>query len=103
MSNAVELYTATPKKHNCAQAVAEGCGHPELVAELAVCGGGKAPGGRCGALHAAMLLVPEAAEAIQCDFVAQTHSDLCSDLKQLHRVSCPECVRIAADLVAKYR
>ena len=54
MSNkALELFTAVPKMHNCAQAVAEGCGHPEMVAELASCGGGRAPEGLCGALHSA--------------------------------------------------
>ncbi|MBQ4328134.1 MAG: hypothetical protein IJC27_00250 [Lentisphaeria bacterium] len=43
MNNAVELFTAVPKLHNCAQAVAEGCGNKELAKEMSSCGGGKAP------------------------------------------------------------
>jgi hypothetical protein len=42
MNNAVELFTAVPKLHNCAQAVAEGCGNKELAELMKTCGGGKA-------------------------------------------------------------
>ena len=50
---AFELFTAVPKLHNCAQAVADGMGRKDLVLELAACGGGRAPEGLCGALHSA--------------------------------------------------
>ena len=43
MNKAVELFTAVPKLHNCAQAVADGAGNRELACEMAACGGGKAP------------------------------------------------------------
>ena len=36
MTKAHQLFTAVPKKHNCAQAVMDGCGGtPEQVAEMA--------------------------------------------------------------------
>ena len=58
MCKAVELFTAVPKLHNCAQAVAAGAGDEALAESMKVCGGGKAPLGRCGALHAALELTP---------------------------------------------
>ena len=54
MNKAFELFTAVPKLHNCAQAVAAGAGNETLAAAMQSCGGGRAPLGRCGALYAAL-------------------------------------------------
>ena len=64
MNRASELFSAVPHRHNCAQAVACGCGGEDLYNELQSCGGGRAPGGVCGALYAAQLLNPEHAGEI---------------------------------------
>lgn len=103
MSNAVELFTASPKLHNCAQAVAAGAGRDDLVAELANYGGGKAPEGMCGALYAAMLLVPEACrDNVRKKFADFAGSDICVTLKMRNRTSCIRCVEKAAELVEKF-
>ena len=102
MNNALELFRQTPRTFNCAQSVAAGCGHPELAGQLASCGGGRAPGGRCGALHAALMLVPpEKRDALLKAFVAGTGSELCRELKTVHRVPCEKCVSLASELAEK--
>ena len=99
MNRALELFSASPRMHNCAQAVASGTGHDELYAELGSCGGGKAAEGRCGALHAAMLIAGAArAEEIRKAFVAELGSDKCLELKQKLAVPCAKCVETAARL-----
>ena len=99
MNKALEFFTATPRSHNCAQATACGLGHEELFAPLANCGGGRAPEGRCGALHAAMLISGEAcAEEIRRRFVAELGSEKCAELKRVLAVPCAKCVETAARL-----
>lgn len=104
MSNkAVELFTAVPKMHNCAQAVADGCGRSDLVANLASCGGGRAPEGFCGALHSALLLAkPENLEKVKNEFQAAAGALTCREIKGNAKFSCTECVRLGAELVEKY-
>lgn len=105
MSNkAAELFAAVPRQHNCAQAVAAGSGREDLVTELSVCGGGRAPGGLCGALHAALLLVkPENKEILKEAFSAAAGALTCQEIKGTTKYPCAECVRTAAELVEKYR
>lgn len=99
MNKALELFTASPRMHNCAQSVACGLGHDELYAPLASCGGGKAPGNTCGALHAAMLLFREThAEELRRRFVSELGSDKCAELKRQLSVPCAKCVATAARL-----
>ena len=102
-NNAVAIYTAVPKMHNCAQAVAAGAGREDLVEAFKVCGGGKAPGGLCGALHAALALAPESEhEAIKTAFAAKAGALTCSEIKSVTLFPCAECVRVAAELTEKY-
>lgn len=104
MTEAHALFTAVPKKHNCAQAVMQGCGGtPEAVTEMATCGGGRAPGGLCGALHAACLLCPEQTEAIQAAFAREVGALTCHDIKTQAHTPCPICVETAARLVEEMR
>lgn len=99
---AVELFTAVPKLHNCAQAVAGGCGREDLVAELASCGGGKAPGGFCGALYAACVISDEAEkEEIISRFRKAAGAITCREIKTVTGYPCVECVRTAAGLLKK--
>ncbi|MBT3289703.1 MAG: C_GCAxxG_C_C family protein [Victivallales bacterium] len=91
---------------NCAQAVL--CGFQELlglpderIAAATVHGGGRAPEGTCGALHAALSLTdePEAKLAIESRFVAQAGALSCREVLKLGKLTCRDCVRLAAELV----
>ncbi|MBQ6351755.1 MAG: hypothetical protein IJJ28_00625, partial [Lentisphaeria bacterium] len=76
----------------------------DLLPELAVCGGGRAPGGVCGALHAAMLIAgPGRAEAVREAFVAELRSDKCAELKRVHNIPCARCVETAARLAREQK
>ncbi len=95
----LELFTAVPKVHNCAQAVICGAGREDLKDAMAVCGGGKAPDGICGALHAALLLAPAAEnEEIKRKFAAQAGDITCRQIKAAS-YPCVKCVELAADLL----
>ena len=103
MTKAHQLFTAVPKKHNCAQAVMDGCGgSPGQVAEMAACGGGRAPGGLCGALHAALLLRPDHVEEIKAAFARRVGVLTCRELKTVAHTPCPVCVETAAQLVETF-
>lgn len=98
MNKAVEIFTAIPKRVNCAQAVAEGLGAEALSPALSACGGGRAEGGRCGALHAALLLVPDEKKAgLAAAFCAEAGAETCRALKA-QGFPCVKCVEIAARL-----
>jgi len=102
MNQALELFKRIPRVYNCAQSVAAGCDRVDLVGELASCGGGRAPEGRCGALHAAMMIAPpEKREAIRQAFIAENGSEFCRELKTVHRVPCEKCVDFAASMAEK--
>ena len=103
MNQATEIFNKVPRTRNCAQSVAEGCGHPELSDELAACGGGRAPGGMCGALHAALLITPASAhEEIKKSFEAAIGALLCREIKSIRHVPCEKCVETAAGLAEKF-
>lgn len=101
---AIELFTATPKRHNCAQAVAGGIGRDDLFGELAVYGGGRAPNGVCGALYAALMFVkPENQAVLKEEFALAAGALTCREIKTITKFPCVECVRKAVELVEKYR
>lgn len=103
-NKAVELFTAVPREHNCAQSVAAGSCREDLVAELSLCGGGRAPEGLCGALHAALLLVKEEnKEAVKKEFASSAGALTCREIKGETKYPCVNCVELAAELVKKYR
>ena len=92
--------------HNCAQAVAyrwrEKYTDTDIVEQMAACGGGRAPEGICGALHAAMLACPSHAAAIKEQFAQQCGATTCRLLKTVCKTPCPQCVATADALVEKY-
>ena len=97
---AIEAFTAAGHPYNCAQSVAVGAGREELVSELASCGGGRAPEGRCGALHAALLLAPpEKRAAILEQFRAAAGAVTCREIKGGTGFPCVQCVETAARLL----
>ncbi len=104
MTEAHALFTAVPRRHNCAQAVMEGCGgSPQQVAEMASAGGGRAPGGLCGALHAALTLCPDEADSIKGAFLREVGALTCREIKTVTGTPCPLCVEAAAKAVEACR
>ncbi|MBQ8754448.1 MAG: hypothetical protein IJZ19_05410 [Lentisphaeria bacterium] len=100
---AVEIFSEIPRTRNCAQAVAAGFDRDDLIAGLGACGGGRAPEGNCGALHAALQLLPAALhDAVKADFARNAGALKCVEIKA-NGFPCKECVALAAELVEKYR
>lgn len=104
---ATDTFRTPPYCHNCAQAVAyKYCGlmgldTQQALARFAACGTGKAPGGVCGALYAAMQARPGSAGRILELFKERTGGYVtCADIKGRGRVPCPECVPAADDILA---
>ena len=107
-THALAAFRQDPLRLNCAQSVLhayqEVTGDRALdLASLKTCGAGRAPEGRCGALHAACLIVPQHAAAIQARFAAALGSDHCRDLREADQHPCTDCVRTACELVAALR
>ncbi len=99
--SAVEYFSEVPRRCNCAQSVAAGAGREDLIPEMASMGGGRAPEGRCGALYAALQLLPEARrDAAVAAFCAKVGSDKCREIKAGTGPSCLDCVRFASELVS---
>ncbi len=103
VQNAVDNYTAPGHPYNCAQAVVTGMDRDDLVAEMKMCGGGRAPEGFCGALHGALAITnPAHRDAIIQEFQAAAGAITCREIKGTAKTSCADCVRIAAELVEKF-
>lgn len=76
-----------PARLNCAQslihAAQEVLGESEFkVEDFKTMGSGRAPGGTCGALHAACEAAPEAASVLKIQFAAKTGATTCHELKR---------------------
>ncbi len=92
------------ENHNCAQSILRGFQVAKAVPEQMIItakamGGGRAPEGRCGALHAALELTsdPAARERLIQSFVAKAGSEACREIKKHRKLTCEECVRLAAE------
>ena len=100
LAEANSVLRQPPMRLNCAQSVMAMCGGGERVEEFANFGGGRAPEGLCGALYAALQLVPEGNRAaVRKAFAAEAGAEKCVDIKQGTGTSCQMCVAIAAALV----
>jgi hypothetical protein len=96
------------EKKNCAQSILVGfrdvCGVPDAEIDVArTAGGGRADGGLCGALHAALKLSGEneTKEILQKKFVEQAGSERCREIRRLKKLSCEGCVELAAKVLAQ--
>lgn len=110
MVELMPIATATAahaRGHNCSQAVLQAFKErcqisDERITAARMTGFGRAPGGRCGALHAALdLLAPEHHVAVEAAFVERTGAAACRDIRKLRQASCSECVGEAARLVSQ--
>jgi len=103
---AVEAFRS--RQFNCAQSVLcafrqEHGVSDERMAEARGHGGGRAEGGRCGALHAALQLTGDAAarDALRKGFTAKAGSEQCREIRKAKTLTCEQCVQLAATLLAE--
>ena len=97
------------RRGNCAQSVAFAWGCKFMGARgveevFEGCGGGRSPGGLCGALHASCTLAgAEAAETIKEQFAEKTGGHLtCRAIRMAKSVPCSACVEVAAELLEQH-
>jgi hypothetical protein len=95
---------------NCAQSILRAFqpekGIPEdAVRQARQLGQGRAEGGCCGALHAACELAEDEVgrSSLRAAFTARAGSEKCRDIRKSGTLSCEQCVRLAAELVAELR
>jgi hypothetical protein len=102
------LNAYTQERLNCAQSIFRGFQEKAGIAETTIenaraLGGGRASEGQCGALYAALELTPSPdnkASLIDA-FIRQAGSDKCHEIKKLGKFKCVDCVRLAAEELAK--
>ncbi len=94
------------EKMNCAQSILRGFQESfnvpeEKIAEAGKWGGGRAESGLCGALHSACHLTSDEKikEALHERFLSEAGSDRCREIRKLGRLSCGECVALAATVL----
>ncbi len=76
-----------------------------VIASFAAYGGGKAPGGVCGAYYAAqyILNLKNKDKAKECEDVLVSHAGSlkCKEIRQLKRLPCIGCVEKMAEILEK--
>ena len=98
---ALSIFRQPPRCLNCAQTICAAMGREDLVPPMADKARGKAPGGTCGALFAAMALAPDHAEAMRAAFTQTLGADTCAALKALGN-PCPRSVQTAMQLLCAH-
>lgn len=100
--SASDFFAEVPRRFNCAQSVAAGASREDLLEEFSTKGGGRAPEGLCGALYAALELLPaEKRPAAMAEFQNKAGSTLCREIKAGTGFTCAECVALAEKLLKK--
>lgn len=92
------------RRLNCAQSVTAAFADThgtteEDIQALAGCGGGRAPGGLCGAYHAAVLLNGGESAAMRDSFLDAAGALTCHEIRTQRKLPCAGCVAHAASLV----
>ncbi len=108
IQQAVEAYTI--ERLNCAQSVLRAFQRQTNITEEMVqaakdFGHGKAEGGRCGALHAALELAGDETVRgrIREAFLAKAQAESCREIRKAKSIRCVQCVELAAALLAEHR
>lgn len=92
-----------PAMLNCAQSVAHITGHDEVLQAYRALGGGRAEGGICGALYAALQFIPEEQrQKAKEEFAQKAGAITCREIKGTNKTPCLECVALGAWLVDQY-
>ena len=99
-TRALAVFHRPPERLNCAQAVlaahqAVTGDHSLALASFKPWGGGRAPDGRCGALHAACLLAPASEEKLCAAFLIRIGALRCREIER----PCVQCVQTACALL----
>ena len=94
------------ERFNCCQAVLKaysdktGATDEQIREHYGAHGGGRAPGGLCGALHAACELLDEEKFAILLEeFEKKAGAKTCRDIRTKKLLACVECVELVARLL----
>lgn len=111
LSDALAYFHQAPYKLNCAQSIMKAAQGVTGISDEAIAlqygdkGGGKAPGGLCGALYSAKQILgpdsPEAA-ALEAEFEATLGGKCCKQLKGELKVPCERTVSLAQTLLEKH-
>ncbi|HEV2247323.1 MAG TPA: C-GCAxxG-C-C family protein [Terriglobia bacterium] len=103
-NHALERFRRPPERMNCAEAVL--CAYREVSGDTAIAisemkrlGSGRAPGGLCGALHAACTVAPDKAERLKARFAEIAGSAVCKEIRRAKQHPCEFCVSEAAELL----
>ena len=94
------------EKYNCAQAVLKAFCDKYDISEKDIdsfqgYGGGRAPEGLCGALYAICYMRPDLAPKLQKEFEKIVGAIHCRTIRRDNTTPCRECVRLAAELLAR--
>ena len=94
--------------YNCAQAILKHFQSKysipqEMLDSFSAYGGGRAENGLCGALYAAKTLLndPKKTELLNKEFFKKAGSVKCREILKLKKLSCADCVDLAAQIVDK--
>ena len=97
------------KRLNCAQSVLHAFQPHRPISDDEILnakglGGGRAEGGACGALHAALLLADSAElrQKFRDAFVTTAGADTCREIRRAKRLSCLKCVQLATRLLVEH-
>jgi len=108
MSIETAVHSYTRERLNCAQSILKAFGHRKDMTgnEIEVArafGGGRAAGGVCGALHAALLLVdgPDRKLALRAAFAERAGAEQCREIRNRKIITCGQCVELAAELLER--
>jgi len=106
MSVKMAVHSYTKDKLNCAQSILKAFRHRKDITQNEIdaaraLGGGKAAGGVCGALHAALLLEDEheKQQSLRETFAQRAGSEQCREIRSKKLVTCAQCVELAAELL----
>lgn len=102
--HALRVFRQPPERLNCAQSVLQAwravSGDTSIaLADFKPLGGGRAPDGLCGALHAACMIAPGQAEALKQNFATRLGSLYCKELRAANVHPCETCVSQATELL----
>ena len=108
MPNLKSLSAYRTGGQNCAQSLYTGFQEllqvpSEVIKAAKMQGGGKAEGGLCGALHAALDLADhaETKKELQARFEELAGSQQCREIRQKKQMRCDQCVELAAAVLAR--
>jgi Putative redox-active protein (C_GCAxxG_C_C) len=103
-NHALERFRRPPERMNCAEAVLYAyqtiSGDTAIaISDMKRLGSGRAPGGLCGALHAACIAAPDRAERLKARFAEIAGSVVCKEIRRAKQHPCEFCVSEAAQLL----